>query len=688
MRLACICDNGEVLDIGTALQQQPYVARGLLADAIFQCQQSIPDTLDFLHTERVVRDSLLAFQGIDEKYARAYVLTRTLDPRTQKTPRANLLYSSFNYGGPVAVAGVFYATFDAHRNLRSREVLDFLLNRASNESQLQVITRASTFPCNPSMAGWLLHILERLEPRCGDLASIIWRLGPVISKSLFHRARKPSLTWAPNGEPAAVDLGTDSVVTDEEEFNKALVRLEYIGFVRVSETTINMERCIAYLLREWFEQHTRVAEAIQTIAHAFPKYYHLEPTSYAEQCQLLLPQLENVFTYLGDLQIDTLVSQECLVQLTESCLSASYFRDKPWKLQATSMATEAARAVKHLPEQTFLMAMIDVRKSFLAHLYQEIKQGYNTFPTIDHRSKVLSADLAILKAKECVRLNTLASASEKLANFDSPWPGRISRLGTIQARRVAVMRAKVLRYEGRFQESYNILHALPQESSKILALLGSVLCELGKCDEAIQRLHMYIAAKSHLHGTELVKLALANAYLLSYMHQIVEKRSQDWHSLQVSRDILQELAAIPFPVTYYGRMNQLSVLIGLAIIDHLNGRVESALGAWNAALAASKQCLPTGYTDVIISYSTSELEARRGATAQSDILRSYTGTLFARTGRQYHFLGLGSLWPDIIGGWLTALGKEPAIPIRIFRSPVGPKSPSYSSASGTRNNGR
>ncbi|KAI1641505.1 hypothetical protein F4809DRAFT_586974 [Biscogniauxia mediterranea] len=75
---------------------------------------------------------------------------------------------------------------------------------------------------------------------------------------------------------------------------------------------------------------------------------------------------------------------------------------------------------------------------------------------------------------------------------------------------------------------------------------------------------------------------------------------------------------------------------------------------------------------MIISYSTSELEARRGATAQSDILRGYAGTLFARTGRQHHFLGLGSLWPDIVGGWLTGLGKEPAIPIGEFRPLTGP----------------
>lgn len=180
MRLACICDNGDTLDVGVALQQEPYDVRGLLADALFQCQQHLVDTLDLLHAERAVRDALLSFQGNQEKYVRAYVLTRTLDPRTQQTPRAPLLYSTFNHGGPVALAGLFYATFDAHRNLHSREILDFLLHRASEQSKVQLAKRSGLFPCNPAMRSWLLRILEKLEPGQQEIACVIRCLGGAV----------------------------------------------------------------------------------------------------------------------------------------------------------------------------------------------------------------------------------------------------------------------------------------------------------------------------------------------------------------------------------------------------------------------------------------------------------------------------------------------------------------------------
>ncbi|CAJ2505637.1 Uu.00g130310.m01.CDS01 [Anthostomella pinea] len=661
MQLACICDNGGTLDIATAMQQQPYAVRGLLADAFFQCQQYIPDTLDFLQAERAVRDALLAFQGNQENYSRAYVLKRTLDARTLETPRADLIHSSFSRGGPVALAGIFYATFDAHRNLRSREVLDFLLNRASDESRLQLIMRASTFPCNRSMSGWLTRILDRLEPKCQNLASIIRCLGPTMSTSIIRRAREPSLTWGTNGEPVGVEPRLHSSIANIEQFNEALARLEYVGFVRRLEGRITMDPCTADLLRERFEQKGWIVEACRIVAHAFPKYYGLEPASYMDQCESLQPQVENLFSYLGDLQIATLVDQTCLVQLIETCLSTSYFRDKPWKSKAISIASDAVSVVNHAVERGFLVAMLDVRRSELAHLYQEPSRQNAPFPVVDHRSHAFSVENSLLQARECICLNALASAWEHLASFDPSWHGRVSSLGGVQSGRVSLMQARILRCEGRFQEAHGILTSLPHDNSKNTSLLGSVLCELGQYDEAIQRLDLHLATRATKRGVALVELALAHAHLFRCMHTLMKGDSLDRSSLQVSRSIFQRLADTTFPATFYGRIHHLSTRLGLAMVTHLEGQVEPALDAWQAALAVSKQCLPTGYTDMIISYSTSELEARRGATTQSDVFCSYARTLLARTGRQYHFVGLGTLWPDIIGRWLTTLGRHPVV---------------------------
>lgn len=352
------------------------------------------------------------------------------------------------------------------------------------------------------------------------------------------------------------------------------------------------------------------------------------------------------------------------MQLVEVGLSASNFRDQAWKLRAVAVANDAATTLRaELSARDFYVALVGVRKGFLAHLYrpQSEWQAKNIkFPVVDHRTKAFSSMLTVLTAREHVGLNTLAAALEHLANFRPDWNGVISQLGETQYRQVALTRANVLRCQGRFQEAYNILLPLGSSGSdsKIGSLLGSVLCELGDCDKAIQGLNMLLGNIHREKSVMRIKLALGNAYLVKCM-QAFQGQGLDWQILQKSRHILQDVGTYTFPATYYGKIDQLSVSIGLAIGDQLNGQVDDALRGWQVVSATSQAFLGTGYTDMIFAYSTSELQMRRGATAQSEILMNYARTLFARTGRQYHFVGLGSYWMDIVKTWWAAHGREP-----------------------------
>ena len=385
--------------------------------------------------------------------------------------------------------------------------------------------------------------------------------------------------------------------------------------------------------------------------------------SYAELCELFRPQLENVFLYLAglDSEIATPIGQVGLTQLVETCLSASYFSDRSWKYQAILVATQAAQKLLGALDRQRLLAMITMRRMALAHLFQESGQEQmpDTFPVVDDRSHAFTADLAIVRAAECVKLNALASASKHLADFVPEWNDRVSSLGVIKKEQIAFAQAGVLRCEGRFHEAYDILCHLSRDHRKTVALLGRVLCELGQYDEALRQLHLHLSTKASSRGVVSVELALAYAYVFRCMQGMIERNFLDRHALQASRETFQKLSSMPFRDTYYGKMNRLSVLFGLAMVDHLDSRVESALDAWRAALVASRESLPTGYTDMIISYSTGELEARRGGAAQSDVLVNYARTLFSRTGRQHHFVSLGSLWLDLLGKWFKALGKDP-----------------------------
>ncbi|KAI1641504.1 hypothetical protein F4809DRAFT_586973 [Biscogniauxia mediterranea] len=65
-----------------------------------------------------------------------------------------------------------------------------------------------------------------------------------------------------------------------------------------------------------------------------------------------------------------------------------------------------------------------------------------------------------------------------------------------------------------------------------------------------------------------------------------------------------------------------------------------------------------GYTDVLVMCSLIELELRdhgKGrAMGQDQRLKDGIRLLLSKHTREYRFLSLGSLWPDILGGWITA----------------------------------
>lgn len=125
------------------------------------------------------------------------------------------------------------------------------------------------------------------------------------------------------------------------------------------------------------------------------------------------------------------------------------------------------------------------------------------------------------------------------------------------------MQARVLRLEGHFEEFYNICMYVVKEDANVDPILIGVLCELRRFDDAFERL-------DNQSTTTSIKLALANAHLLRYIHTILEEQPI-LQSLQTSQHLFQELSANQPTSTYYNKITHSSLLIGLAMIDHLQG---------------------------------------------------------------------------------------------------------------------
>ena len=208
-----------------------------------------------------------------------------------------------------------------------------------------------------------------------------------------------------------------------------------------------------------------------------------------------------------------------------------------------------------------MQTLIEIRRASILQLYEDRDHWLGRsieYHVYDDYYHTMSAELAVIKARKCVGLNI--PASEPLNDWHSAWPFR-STLGRLQAKEITFMQARVLRLEGHFEESYNICMYIVKEDANVDPILIGVLCELRRFDDAFERL-------DNQSTTTSIKLALANAHLLRYIHTILEEQPI-WQSLQTSKHLFQELSANQPTSTYYNKITHSSLLIGLAMIEHL-----------------------------------------------------------------------------------------------------------------------
>ncbi|KAI1086043.1 hypothetical protein F5B19DRAFT_480643 [Rostrohypoxylon terebratum] len=656
MRLAFIDDNGDTVELETAIRRQPYAVRGLLTDAIFFCQREVlSDSLDFFKAEHAIRDALENFNGDQEKFVRGYVLSRILDERVKETPRAYLISSAFKYGGPLAVIGVFYATLNVKRTQRSRETLEYLVHESSIESKIELLKRAKTFPCNPSIAPWLSRILDNLDINTQALACLLRCLGTHnIPRSIFDLSQQSSKTWNADGEVVELPPRLASVVTDTSLCMIALSELELVGLITTTPESISLETRVSELLCDRLESQLRRAEAVNIISHVFPKHSGIDAERYLPQCELFLPQLRWVCSCFDDASMISLCAQAPYrFQLVEALLSSSELGGYRWKIKSLSLAENLLLAVETRDTLTVetLRARVKVRQASISHAYSDgCSTAQIACPLFDHRSNAFSADLALLRAKSHINYNVLQSAIETLRSFNPGLHGKVSTLERLQQNRIDTCRARIYLLEGQFHMAHDILLASRNRGGVRVAIcLAEALCELGRCSEAEAVLESQLPIlKEDSRQSRRVRLALTNVQLFQCMKQIKQSRN-DWrslHNIQLSFEKLQDKTR---PLTLSGKLNKLSILAGLAVVAHLHKEIELAMKCWRAFLAYSNEFLPLGFTDMIASYSMGELELRLGHVLDSQILRTKAESIFKRTGRQYHFLGLGSIWFDIVG---------------------------------------
>ncbi|TGJ84591.1 hypothetical protein E0Z10_g4172 [Xylaria hypoxylon] len=649
MDLICVDDDGGLLSIQAAAQKDPEQLRVLFLDAVVSCSQRQPDTFETLIVDRSFRDAFENFKGEGESHTKRYLLKRLLDKKTQETPRGQLIASAMQIGGPHALVSAFYATQDTHRNLRSRKTLRLLNEVMTEQSREHLFRRAKQFPINPSFNRWFEAILEKLDVNALAMAFLLHCLGTsVVPRIIFERGHEPSRRWGMDGEVCLEVSKLPPLIRNRSSFESAMQNLELVGLAKMNLETIDVNQRLTEIFKDRPEIPSWKTRAVQLLSHVLPTHFALAPENYVTLHETMLPQLRHVLPYLQEPEVVSLLGRGSgpgLQEAIELCMATSFFSDHKWKEEVMAVAAGLLQTLNQFVSQS--NAVITCRLQIRQLRYAVLKAPamidsgiqHIQFPHGTAWANAWSANLILLQVHDYIKRDYLESAHRQLSLYSPVFGSTLERL---QGARIDATRGVVYRFQGRFQEAYDILSRVESPNSEVVAHLCAVMCELGECDKvsAITSHWLQLCSRPQSKAAIRVRLASINAELISGLQEIASGHPwPSWSSVHAMYEDLQSYGQLSW-------VDRMTILIGLAITHHVGGEIKAADRAWNEVRFAYVKLGLTGYTGRVIDWSFCELELRQGAELSSGLVR--LEDLPKSTRREYLFTGLGTVWPTVL----------------------------------------
>ncbi|KAH8889926.1 hypothetical protein GQ53DRAFT_184571 [Thozetella sp. PMI_491] len=516
-------------------------------------------------------------------------------------------------------------------------------------------------------------LFDSLDDDSRELLHVIVFLGGnEIAEQLLQRASWDSITWGNNGERMKHHPDLLPVLRDRARYEAAIHRLLEEKLVLHSSDQFGRR---FFLVPPSFRQHveqqqggsrTWRLEALKTVLHSFPKHRHFEPLYFISIARSMVPALQHTLPSLEDAALVDKLHVSHIFQVAETCLSASIFLDKNWKAEVL------ARAEKLLSNIARLLARIRLRKLELSRICGNVPHDVDDqldqlelyLSGSDHRSNACLGELALLHTHLCMDRHELTRAFDIVSRIEPRHSHHVSTLEQILIEEKLLHMGKIRRYQGAFAEAEGYFQQLIKDSprsgllGKVMSQLSAVKCEQGNAVSAITLMRAELEALKEscqpmdgINAT-MLKLSLAEAHL---MEALTLQTPESFTSAQtVFGELKQHFRERKKGVLgRVGKMQLFRTLCGIAILSHVQSNPQTAWACWDEALVASRACnWPEGHSDLIIAYSKAELAYRLGRTADGDKLRSYAAGLYQSTGQQYHFVGLGSVWPKMLDGWL------------------------------------
>lgn len=531
------------------------------------------------------------------------------------------------------------------------------------------------------------HQVTSIAPASQDLATILSVLGVLtIPERLLSRAREHRLIWGQDGEAAFQTVDMVDVIQYEVLYRNAICDLCQLKAIHLDSTTTESRNiCVDPQLLVQLAHNkdpTRwKLEVVKVVFYAFPVDRRLEPARSFSIATSLLPLLEQVLPFLEDIHIEEAIS----ARVIEVCLAASHYSTLEWKRRVMAIAENIS---ERFSMDAPILLRVQLRKRILSRLSScqwGLEMKLLDFPRVDQRSNGYYGEFLLFNADVLFGRQKLEAALKELDTYKSWRPEAVSTLEKIMFYEIDFLRGKIYHFSGRFKDARIVFERImragqPEASltSKMMAHVTAVYCELGEprlgISYASQELNDFMVYQSRSSGRgKRLTLALANANLMQGLWAVfteptascsISLREDIQHWLEEAQKLFQMLADIYDRTNTLGRAgktNQLSVLLGLAAIEHIKGDLRRAASCYDTTLKAARDCnWDAGYIEAIIYWSKSVIMYRLGELDQARRLEERARGLYQC--RSYFFVGFGTLWPEIIGMWVAQQGRERVIP--------------------------
>lgn len=355
-------------------------------------------------------------------------------------------------------------------------------------------------------------------------------------------------------------------------------------------------------------------------------------------------------------------------------LSSSVFAGPEWKRTALTIAK---MAIDSGPGDELLSGKWRLRAQVISRLYPAELGNYHVN---DAGWNDLQGNQTLFEVQNLIFSGDFDYAwqlLEKLQSLLGP-----STLEQRVRHKIDLFKSKICRLKGDFAAALEHLKGMPSAIitykgliPNYRSLLMELYCELGKTDDAacwIPAVDITSLSWLGLKGSgRRISLAAANTRFMEGFNMLGKDRmafDRANELLHAAKMIYKELDKTfqdlpPSRVTHF---RQFSVSAGLAMIAHLESHDQSenlkeAYTRWQSTLVVAermRKCCAwdPGFAETVIAFSMSDITHRLGWREQTAKLMKEGKCLYLKTGRQFGWFALGTVWFDAVGDWLEGAG--------------------------------